>query len=313
MVNTDFLSSESSTLGDQNLRDVYIRNEYQRSSGDIGSHAYTLSSSTLYQTVSRLQTLNSDSSGSYKVFLRKSTDSATTIDTSSVSPILTVNASQTLIDASNLKATGSFSIGSVTTSLTSTTLTTSFPVDGSVTTMSINDTSGSSLASIDENGNVSFAGSLAVTSDFLAASDCTIAGDTTMYGSVSIIGDQSSNISNLFLTGTSAGSGFYVGGTTSSAVASILYSSTLSMSGGASFTSSIPLSYAGSTTTAEVGNGGTVCVYKTASSSENLSMSSNALTLSNTWRLRFDESTNGDLVFEYYDGTAWSAKSIISV
>ena len=42
-------------------------------------------------------------------------------------------------------------------------------------------------------------------------------------------------------------------------------------------------------------------------------MSSNALTLSNTWRLRFDESTNGDLVFEYYDGTAWSAKSIISV
>lgn len=304
-MSTAIIYSYPLAYGDLNNRDLYLRHKYQRSTGDVTNKYFTFSSNIPVNTVTEVSTLNNDNSGSYRIFC-KDVGVSTTIDAAGT-PTAVFSSSQTLITSTDLKTTGTFSINSVTTGQVGANLVTRFPTDGSVTQMSVADTSDADIISLDSSGNLLITGSVSLESDLVATGDVSVAGDTFLYGSVSVMGDSVSQSSHILFTGTSS-SGFAVGTSLTNPLGTLYYLPTVSKEGGPAFRSSLPLLYSGDTTSCQVTS--TLCVYNNTDSSKCVTIDSTNMAWDSKWRLRYDDSDDS-MVFEKYSGGAWMTKSKI--
>ena len=187
------------------------------------------------------------------------------------------------------------------------------PSNAHATTFNFISTNNTVAASISDGGDMTVTGTLTVDADVLATGDFNVTGDTTLYGDVTIKGNLNLFENILYLGAGTGGdnlSGLGIGTNSLALDGSFLYTQTSSYASGSAFVSSIPMVYKGSTTTAEVGNGGLVTVYNNTDKTNNFcSLGSDNLTFGTKWRMRHDH-TNDQIVFEYLGaGTnVWATK-----
>lgn len=296
---------DTATFGDLSGRDVYKRHTHARSASTVQSYDYTFSSGTPVNTVARVSTLSSGS-GAFNVFVKASSSA---INVEEGTPMLGITTALSTCNSTLFRANGAFAIKDVTTTQTGTSLNTQFPTNSAVTDQKWLGTSGQTVYRLDNEGNAQFTGTVTTSEDVVVSQDLSVAGSTVLYGSTTLVGDQSTGVAKALFAATS-GSGLVVGPSLGSPLAEFLYDDDASISGQKAFQSSVPLVFAGSTLRGEVGASGLV-VSQTANSSVRAVLSESALTFSSTWRLRYD-TTEDDIVVEYYNGTAWVVKSRLS-
>lgn len=302
---TTYVSSSPDTFGDSNQRDLYARHKYQRANGDVVSSCFTLSGSTAYETVTQIASLPTNTSpGTFQIFVKPAGSSTTSIDRNTVTPRVQVTPTDTTIN-NNLITTGSLTVGSVTLSQSSTNFNVTLPTNGSVTDVNIVSSSGTNAVNIANAGDVTISNTLTVNSDLLATSDLYVTGDSYLYGDLGVDGDCNVNSTNILIGGKASSwnnSGIYIGANRTSPQASLLYKTTSAFAGTAAFQPSVPVTFAGTSSSAELGS--SVTVYSNDKT--------NAVTVNNTdimfnslWRLRYD-STNNRMVFENRANTSSS-------
>lgn len=166
---------------------------------------------------------------------------------------------------------------------------------------------GGTFSTIAETG-MYVAGVLTVDSDILASADLNVAGECNLYGDVNIFGNLALESQQLLLGvggNTFTNAGLLIGQATGNTVASFLYQDTASFGNTAAMDVSIPIVYNTGSVTSELGSG--VTVSSSSNKSVHAQLAPSHLEFSDKWRLRYD-SVDEKMVFEFYDGTAWTTK-----
>jgi hypothetical protein len=308
MASATLLRKPVSTLGDLTQRDVYARNSFLRNTGQVLQSAYTIDGSGTPVNVATSVSTTSGSGGLLKMFVKPV---SAALDTSTDTPVMTMSPDSIAVNVATLSTTGKVVIKDTTIQQLSTTI--NHDLGGAMTSFRFRDASGNVLFEIANNGAVSVAGILTTTSDTLVAGDLYTTGDTKLYGAlevsktVSVKGDS-------VLIGTNsstsyANAGVYVGASTATSVASLVYQTTPTLTSAAGWKASIPVVYAGSADTVQVGSDtGSISVWKN-DKSLNTTLSSSALEFSSKWRLRYDDAQNV-MVFEYRSSPGGSYQTI---
>jgi hypothetical protein len=297
MASATLLRKPVSTLGDLTQRDVYARHSFLRNTGQVLQSAYTIDGSGTPVNVATSVSTTSGSGGLLQMYVKPA---ATALNTSTDTPVMTLSPDSIAANVATLSTTGKVVVKDITIQQLSTTI--NHDLGGAITSFRFRDASGNVLFEIANNGAVSVAGILTTTSDTLVAGDLYTTGDTKLYGTldvsktVSVKGDS-------VLIGTNsstsyANAGVHVGASTTSSVASLIYQTTPTLSSAAGWKASIPVVYAGSADTAQVGSStGHISVWKN-DKSLNTTLTSSGLEFSSKWRLRYDDEQDV-MVFEY--------------
>lgn len=289
-------------FGDYNCRDIFHRNQYLRSStGQVSTKSYTLSSSTAYNIVTQHSSVQSDLSGRWKLLIKSA--SGTLSDSGTA--VVDATALKVTFN-SDVKTTGSFAIDDVVTSRSGTTLTTTFPSSQSVRSLSYNDSSGTSLASLTDTGLVTLSGDVQVGGNVLVSQDLHVTGETSLYGITTIAADAT-NVSKLLFTGESS-AGMVVGPSLSTPTASFLYGPTSSVSSGAAFESSAPLVYRGTSSSSQLGE--ELSVVDSTDTTQSITISPWYIQLNQSWRISVD--SNNYVVFQFLVGSSWVTKARVT-